>query len=131
MNLYSSLGFGVRTAAAASLSARLSAWHDEMVAHERRLHRTGDGCDEECPHAQAPVLWSEAVAMFGTRANELRFLRAIAHGTPVRRGSRIAPHGGVERHILGREETDDGGNGRRDGHEERCRMPAEFDASAN
>ena len=80
MNLYLMLGSGVGTNEAASLSARLSAWHDAMVAHERRL-RTGasrDVCDDECPHAEAGALWSEALATFGSRAHELTFLRSRA-----------------------------------------------------
>jgi hypothetical protein len=80
MNPYAALGSGVRPAEAASLRARLSAWHDEMVAHERRLRtgRTSDRCDEDCPHAEARTLWAEASATFGTRANELAFLRSRA-----------------------------------------------------
>lgn len=69
-----------------SLVARLSAWHDAMVAHERRLHHgpPGGGCDDECPHAEARSLWAEAVAAFGPRANELGFLRSRALGTTRR-----------------------------------------------
>jgi hypothetical protein len=80
MNPYVMLGSHVGTHEAAALGSRLSAWHDAMVAHERR-QRTGsmrDACDEECPHAEAPVLWSEARATFGHRADELAFLRARA-----------------------------------------------------
>ena len=65
---------------ATALSARLSAWHDAMVAHERRL-RSGmsvDACDDECPHAEATALWTEAVTTFGARARELAFLRSRA-----------------------------------------------------
>jgi hypothetical protein len=52
-----------------------------MVAHERRLRAgtTSDACDDECPHAEARALWSEAAAMFGARAEELTFLRSRAH----------------------------------------------------
>jgi hypothetical protein len=80
MNPYTRLGTNVGTNEALSLSARLSAWHDAMVAHERRL-RTGmssDTCHEECPHAEASVLWAEAVVTFGARARELAFLRLRA-----------------------------------------------------
>jgi hypothetical protein len=51
MNPYVMLGSRIGTAEAASLSARLAAWHDAMVTHERRLRtgRTADKCDEECP----------------------------------------------------------------------------------
>lgn len=80
MNPYVMLGSGSGTADAAALSARLSAWHDAMVAHERRLSAglASDRCDDECPHAEAPALWSEAVATFGPRASELTFLRSRA-----------------------------------------------------
>ena len=86
MNPYVMLGSGLGTNEAAALSARLSAWHDAMVAHERRLRtgRTDDRCDDECPHAEARALWSEAVATFGPRAQELAFLRSRA-SAPVRR----------------------------------------------
>jgi hypothetical protein len=76
MNPYVVLGTGVGTTEAVSLSARLSEWHDAMIAHERRL-RSGrtDACHDECPHAAAPALWAEAVATFGVRARELAYLR--------------------------------------------------------
>ena len=92
MNPYAMLGSGIGTNEAASLSARLSAWHDAMVAHERRL-RTGtstDVCDDECPHAEARTLWNEAVAAFGVRADELTFLRSRATEGSVR-GKRSSP----------------------------------------
>jgi hypothetical protein len=56
-----------------------------MVAHERRLRtgRTTDACDDECPHAEARTLWTEAVATLGPRASELTFLRSRAvDGSP-------------------------------------------------
>jgi hypothetical protein len=91
MNPYLMLGSGLGTNEATALSARLSAWHDAMVAHERRLRpgRTGDSCDDQCPHAEARTLWSEAVATFGPRANELSFLRSRANGSDRR------SHGGA------------------------------------
>jgi hypothetical protein len=67
---------------ATTLSARLTAWHDAMVAHERRL-RAGaksDACDDDCPHAEARALWSEAVDVFGVRAEELTFLGSRGRG---------------------------------------------------
>ncbi len=81
MNPYLMLGSGLGTNEATSLSTRLSTWHDAMVAHERRLRtgRTSDVCDDECPHAEAPALWSEAIAIFGPRAHELTFLRSRAN----------------------------------------------------
>src|SRR5687767_3002439 len=80
MNPYVMLGSGIGTSEAASLSARLAAWHDAMVAHERRLRtgRTADTCDDECPHVEARTLWAEALATFGARAGELTFLRSRA-----------------------------------------------------
>ena len=83
MNPYTMLSSGLDTHEATVLSARLSAWHDAMVAHERRLRAgaTTDACDDECPHAEARVLWAEAVAMFGARAHELAFLRSRGQGS--------------------------------------------------
>jgi len=83
MNLYAMLSSGLDTNETVALSARLSAWHDMMVAHERRLRAgtASDVCDDECPHAEARELWSEAVATFGARAEELTFLRSRAHGS--------------------------------------------------
>jgi hypothetical protein len=83
MNLYATLSSGSDSHEAMALSARLSAWHDTMVAHERRLRAgtTADSCDDECAHAEARALWSEAVATFGARAHELSFLRSRAHST--------------------------------------------------
>jgi hypothetical protein len=82
MNPYVIMGSGVGTAEAVSLCARLTMWHDAMVAHERRLRtrRTGDACDEECPHIEARTLWAEAVTTLGSRADELTFLRSRAVG---------------------------------------------------
>jgi hypothetical protein len=81
MNPYLALCSSLGTNDADSLSARLSAWHDAMVAHERRLGaaRSNDTCDDECPHADARTLWSEAIEIFGTRAHELTFLRSRAN----------------------------------------------------
>jgi len=86
MNPYTILSSGLGTPEATALSARLSAWHDAMVAHERRLRSgvTGDPCGEDCPHAQARELWPDAVASFGARAQELTFLRSRAQETPRR-----------------------------------------------
>jgi hypothetical protein len=80
MNPYAIVGSGMATAEAASLRARLMAWHDAMVAHERRLRsgQTTDACDDECPHVEARTLWTEVFAMLGPRAAELTFLRSRA-----------------------------------------------------
>jgi hypothetical protein len=79
MNPYSLVGSGNGTLEAAALSARLTTWHDAMVAHERKI-RAGreEVCDEECPHADARTLWVEALEVFGERAQELTFLRSRA-----------------------------------------------------
>ena len=83
MNPYTILSSGIGTRQATTLGARLSAWHDAMVAHERRLRAatTSDACHDDCPHAEARELWPEAVATFGARAQELTFLRSRAQVT--------------------------------------------------
>ena len=93
MNPYVMLGSGIGTYEAASLSARLAAWHDAMVAHERRLRsgRMADRCDDECPHVEARTLWAEALAAFGGRAGELTFLRSRAIVASRQSEERIAP----------------------------------------
>ena len=80
MNPYTILSSSLGTHEAAALGARMTAWHDAMVAHERRLRAgtTSDACDDECPHGEARALWSEAVALFGARLQELTFLRSLA-----------------------------------------------------
>jgi hypothetical protein len=93
MNPYVMLGSALGTSESASLSARLAAWHDAMVAHERRLRtgRTADTCDDECPHVEARTLWAEALATFGTRARELTFLRSRAIGASRQSEELIPP----------------------------------------
>ena len=80
MSLYTIVGSGIGSSEAAALGTRLAAWHDSMVAHERKLRhgRTDEVCDAECPHAEAEGLWNEAVEMFGARAYDLTFLRTRA-----------------------------------------------------
>jgi len=75
MNVYRMIGNHAGTPEALDLAERLSTWHDAMVAHERGA---GEGCDEECPHAEAGPLWDDAVRTFGDRAEELQFLKARA-----------------------------------------------------
>ena len=82
MTPYAMLSSALGTPDAASLSTRLAAWHDAMVAHERR-QRAGsasDTCDDECPHAEARALWDQALDTFGSRVDELMFLRSRAEG---------------------------------------------------
>ena len=105
MNPYGIVGSGIGTPDAASLRARLMAWHDAMVAHERRLqsgHAT-DGCDDECPHVEARALWAEVSAMLGPRANELTFLRSRAMGAPA-----TADHHGVSARSISPEADTEG-----------------------
>jgi hypothetical protein len=83
MNPYTRLASAVGDPSAHGLAARLMAWHDEMVFHERLLARwKTDVCDESCPHTEAQELWSEALRVFGGRAHDLTFLatRADAAG---------------------------------------------------
>jgi hypothetical protein len=88
---YALLGSRVGTSEGASLGERLAAWHDAMVAHERRLRtaRTADACDDECAHVEARTLWAEAVATFGDRATELRFLRSRATSVAKPEANRV------------------------------------------
>ena len=79
MNPYMLIGSTVGTAEATSLAQRLAAWHDAMVAHERRLRGNVSAvCDEDCAHSDARSLWAEALIAFGERADELSFLRSRA-----------------------------------------------------
>ena len=87
------IGSTVGTAEAASLAQRLAAWHDAMVAHERRLRGSALStvCDEDCAHSDARSLWAEALVAFGERADELSFLRSralAAWGPPRSAGAR-------------------------------------------
>ena len=105
MNPYAMLASGSDASTSPALAARLAAWHDAMVAHERRLRtgRPGDVCDDECPHIEARTLWAEALAAFGERAHELSFLRSRAMSLPQPTGHRVAPRSaGAERADNGR-----------------------------
>jgi len=75
MNIYLMIGNNVGTPDAVDLGERLSAWHDAMVAHERRPS-SSPVCDEDCPHVEAAALWKEAVVTFGSYAADLKFLRS-------------------------------------------------------
>ena len=83
MNPYGVVSSGIGTVEAESLRGRLMAWHDAMVAHERRLRsgQSTDVCNDECPHVEARTLWAETAAMLGARANSLTFLRSRALGS--------------------------------------------------
>ena len=86
MNPYILFGAAPGDGDAIALSQRLAAWHDAMVAHNRRLAsgRVDDECGEECAHSEARALWSEALNTFGDRAHEFSFLRASATGSAAR-----------------------------------------------
>jgi hypothetical protein len=79
VNLYRRIGYTNGTPEALHLAERLAAWHDAMVAHERRA---GSHCDDACPHADASELWQEALTMFGEDAYELQFLAVHASLAP-------------------------------------------------
>ena len=78
MKLYNLIASRLDSQEATALSDRLAAWHEAMVAHERALRagRAATGCHEDCPHADARVLWPEAVATFGEHADDLSFLQS-------------------------------------------------------
>jgi len=75
MNHYTSIASRIGSPEAQALAARVAAWHDAMVAHERRRGSRFGECHEECPHEEAPVLWTEAVSIFGDSAPACEFLR--------------------------------------------------------
>lgn len=84
MNIYRRLGDHVATTEARELAEQLVAWHDAMVKHVRVLSSRHDAqCAEDCPHAEAAVLWTAAQRTFGARARDLVFLRS--HGQAKRR----------------------------------------------
>jgi hypothetical protein len=89
MNPYAIADLANGSVSTTSLRARLEAWHDAMVTHERRLRAdpAADRCDDECPHGEATALWREAAALLGPRASELTFLRsrALGAGTSMNR----------------------------------------------
>ena len=75
-NPYAQIGARLGVPGTEPLLHRIAEWHDAMVAHERaRRHQP---CDDDCPHAQARQLWTEASAMFGRGAHQLSFLRSRA-----------------------------------------------------
>ena len=75
MNLYTSIASRIGSPEAQALAGRVATWHDAMVAHARRRGGRFADCYEECPHEEAPVLWTEAVSVFGDRATACEFLR--------------------------------------------------------
>ena len=97
MNPYGVVSSGIGTAEAESLRGRLMAWHDAMVAHERRLRsgQSTDACSDECPHVEARTLWAETAAMIGARANSLTFLRSRALGSSASADRIVEPAGTI------------------------------------
>jgi hypothetical protein len=91
VNIYRMIGSSVGTPEAQDLAARLSSWHDAMVAHERSAARPA--CDDECPHIEAPALWAEAMKTFGDKAAELRFLMSRGVTAARRPAAQPAPAG--------------------------------------
>jgi hypothetical protein len=90
MTIYRQLAHQFATTEALDLAARLSAWHDSMVQHERLRRLRRSPCHDECPHADAPALWEEARQLFGDRAHTLTFLRSRsgpAGGAPLGGGA--------------------------------------------
>lgn len=83
MKVYALIGSRAGSPEATALSARLAAWHDAMVSHERhvRTGRVPPDCDEDCPHNDARVLWMEVLAAFPEHAADLPFLRSRALGS--------------------------------------------------
>jgi len=81
MNMYRVLGDHVGTSEAGELAEQLVAWHDAMVKHLRVVDSRRDAtCLDDCPHHEAMQLWSAAQQTFGTRANDLTFLRSHGQG---------------------------------------------------
>jgi hypothetical protein len=93
MNLYVHFGDQIGTPYARELAQRLVQWHDAMVKHVRLAgYRRASTCDDDCPHDEATSLWAAAQETFGSRAQELGFLKT--HGqrwtTPASRASRAS-----------------------------------------
>ena len=97
MNPYGVVSSGIGTVEAESLRGRLMAWHDAMVAHERRLRsgQSTDVCDDECPHVEARTLWAETAAMLGARAHSLTFLRSRALASSASAERVVEPAGTI------------------------------------
>ena len=84
MNPYATLAQTVRSEEVRRLIQALSAWHDEMVLHQRVVQRLGSRavCSEDCPHARGRRLWQEAKSLLGRSADDLAFLRSCAATRP-------------------------------------------------
>lgn len=82
-NPYAVLGASLGIAGTEPLLLRIAEWHDAMVAHERAARY--ESCGNDCPHAQARQLWTEASARFGRDASHFSFLRSRAK--PLRKAA--------------------------------------------
>ncbi len=79
MNPYTVLAQSAGHADERRFYAELGRWHDEMVMHQRVVRRLGRrACSDHCPHVQGQQLWREAVALLGSAADRLTFLRTCA-----------------------------------------------------
>ena len=76
VNPYALIGASLGVAGTEPLLRRIAEWHDAMVAHERAARY--ERCHNDCPHARARQLWTEASARFGRDAHHLSFLRSRA-----------------------------------------------------
>lgn len=75
-NPYFSIAASVGVPGTEPLLHRLAEWHDAMVAHERA--KAYESCDEDCAHAEAERLWTEAAQKFGRGAHQFVFLKSRA-----------------------------------------------------
>ena len=76
--MYRIVGDLIGTPEARDFAEQLVVWHDSMVKHARVVNLRGAACTDDCPHAQARVLWPAACHLFGNEAGRLVFLQA--HG---------------------------------------------------
>ena len=84
VDVYRHLANRIRTPDALDLAHDLTNWHDAMVRHVRVVggQDAADGAcggaDDDCPHTEAPDLWTRAQQVFGESAETLTFLRTTA-----------------------------------------------------
>jgi hypothetical protein len=82
VNRYELVANRMGTNEARALAAELLKWHDAMVIHLRSSEsRHASQCEDDCPHDEAPALWSAACEIFGDDAYELPFLRRFGART--------------------------------------------------
>jgi hypothetical protein len=80
--LYRTFVNRVGTQEAIALAHDLEHWQGPMEAHRAEIAKLGFDPDRhawaDCPHAEARSLWVRAVALLGSRADDLTFLRTCA-----------------------------------------------------